>query len=194
VDRDRERPFRLAVTLLGLAVLAFGVGAGLEVAGRGRGLVIAAAAVLVLVFVLVLRRGRAQRDGHAAAARAAVARYEPGRLEAACRFEGARFEGARFGGGRFEGFQQYPDLLEGQAVLEDPALRTERARLGDSPLPDRPAYALGVAGGAALALTLGGVLFLALPSDYTALTVLLVGVLAWTAVVLFAFRRQSRGG
>ncbi len=51
---------------------------------------------------------------------------------------------------------------------------------------------LGVAGGAALALTLGGVLFLALPSDYTALTVLLVGVVAWTSVVLLSLRLQSR--
>lgn len=51
---------------------------------------------------------------------------------------------------------------------------------------------LGVAGGAALARTLGGVLFLALPSDYTALAVLLVGVIAWTNVVLLSFRLQSR--
>jgi hypothetical protein len=86
-------------------------------------------------------------------------------------------------------------------VLGDPALRAERVLLGDPPpadtgalAPERPraAYVLGVAGGAALALTLGGVLFLALPSDYTALTVLLVGVLTWTSVVLLSLRWQSR--
>jgi len=93
-----------------------------------------------------------------------------------------------------------PALLEQHAVLEDPALRAERVLLGEHPLiedracpAERPpaGFVLGGAGGAA-ALTLGGVLFLALPGAYTALTVLLIGVIAWTGVVLLSFRLQSR--
>lgn len=89
-----------------------------------------------------------------------------------------------------------PALLEQHAVLEDPALRAERVLLGEHPLiedracpAERPPAGF-VLGGAAL--TLGGVLFLALPGAYTALTVLLIGVIARTGVVLLSFRLQSR--
>jgi hypothetical protein len=259
----RERAFsagELAFTLFGFAVLAFGVGAGIEVAGLARELVIVAVVVIVPVFVLVLLRGRA-------GAGPGPAPWSPAEADRG---------------------EAEPDVLDGQAVLEDPALRAgrptfdrpwirdpvpdrapiedrpfaDRAGIEDrDPIPDRArvedrsvadragiegwsfadragivdrsfaerggiqdrglipdrapiedrveeralhregalearppgvAYVLGVAGGAALALTLGGVLFLALPSDYTALTVLLVGVLTWTTVVLLSFRSQSR--
>jgi hypothetical protein len=193
---DLRRAFsagELAVTLFGLAVLAFGIGAGIEIAGLGRGLAVVAAAALVLVFVLVLLRGVDPRPGRRPARPGTPSSSDPGSgpdvvlpAEVALRAE--------------------PALLEDRAVLEDPALRAERALFADraafeqavlrdhSLAAERPrtGYFLGVAGGAALALTLGGVLFLALPSDYTALTVLLAGVLGWTAVVLLSVRLQSR--
>ncbi|HST66086.1 MAG TPA: hypothetical protein VLM05_12930, partial [Mycobacteriales bacterium] len=124
-----------------------------------------------------------------------AARVEAARRRAeAARVEAARAEAVRAAVARTE-----PDLLEDHAVLQDPALHAERTLTEERGRPhpaaaERPpaAYVLGVAGGAALALTLGGVLFLALPSDYTALTVLLVGVIAWTTVVLLSLRLPSR--
>jgi hypothetical protein len=104
-------------------------------------------------------------------------------------------------------------FLEDGPLMEDPALRRERIRReeaellaerarredpslagGSSVLRDRSfagrrprtAYFLGVAGGAALALALSGVLFLAVPGDSTALTVLIAGVITWTTVVLLS--------
>jgi hypothetical protein len=93
------------------------------------------------------------------------------------------------------------------ALLEDPAVRVQRALIGDRALiadralirarplaRERPtaAYFLGIAGGAALALTLGGVLFLALPGDTTALVVLIAGVITWMTVVLLSSWIQLR--
>jgi hypothetical protein len=104
-------------------------------------------------------------------------------------------------------------FLEDGPLMEDPALRRERIRReeaellaerarradpslagGGSALRDRSlaghrprtTYLLGVAGGAALALALSGVLFLAVPGDSTALTVLILGVVTWTTVVLLS--------
>jgi high-affinity Fe2+/Pb2+ permease len=67
--------------------------------------------------------------------------------------------------------------------------RPDRSFARDRP---REAYVLGVCGAAALALVLGGLLFLVLPGDLTALAVLLVGVVAWTTVVMASFRLRSR--
>jgi hypothetical protein len=51
-------------------------------------------------------------------------------------------------------------------------------------------YYLGVAGGAAVALTLCGLVMLALPGDATALVMLILGVLTWTVVLLLSLRLQ----
>jgi hypothetical protein len=51
-------------------------------------------------------------------------------------------------------------------------------------------YYLGVAGGGAVALTLGGLVTLALPGDLTAVVMLILGVLTWTIVLLLSFRLQ----
>jgi hypothetical protein len=134
VGRERSVSIRrLAVSLLGLAVLAFGAGAGAEAAGLGRAAAVVAGVVLVLVFVLALL------GGHVAA---------PARPP-----------------------------------------RTGRPLVAERP---REAYVLGICGSAALALTLGGMVFLAVPGEFTAVTVLLVGVIAWTTVVMVSFRLQSR--
>jgi hypothetical protein len=100
-----------------------------------------------------------------------------------------------------------PAQSQNGALLEDPAVRVQRALIGDRALiadralirarplaRERPtaAYFLGIAGGAALALTLGGVLFLALPGDTTALVVLILGVVTWMAVVLLSSWIQMR--
>jgi hypothetical protein len=201
------RPREVAVTLVVLAALAFGIGAGIEILGLGRELAAVAAVAIVGLFVLVLLRGRTAHPPASAPPRPPSdpvprlngERSVP-RFDAAARFDAradiradARADAARAG--------VEPDLLRKQAVLEHPALRAEQAPIGrrtltgDHPYaaagPDAPYY-LGVAGGAALALTLGGVLFLALPNDRTALAVLVVGVLTWTTVVLMSLRSQSR--
>jgi hypothetical protein len=77
-----------------------------------------------------------------------------------------------------------------RALLEQSALIPARSSFADD--GPRGSYFLGVAGGAALALSLGGVLFLALPSDVTALVVLLAGVVTWATVMLLALRMQLR--
>jgi hypothetical protein len=51
-------------------------------------------------------------------------------------------------------------------------------------------YYLGVAGGAAVAFTLGGLVTLALPGDMTALVLLVLGVVTWTTVLLLSFHFQ----
>ena len=79
--------------------------------------------------------------------------------------------------------REEPSLAEGGSVLRDHSFADDRPRT---------AYFLGVAGGAALALTLGGVLLLAVPGDATALAVLIVGVISWTTVVLLSLRLQVR--
>lgn len=53
-------------------------------------------------------------------------------------------------------------------------------------------YYLSATGGAALALTLGSLVMLALPGDVTALVLLVIGVLCWTAVVLVSLHLQLR--
>jgi hypothetical protein len=77
-----------------------------------------------------------------------------------------------------------------RALLEQSPLIPARSSFGDD--GPRGSYFLGVAGGAALALSLGGLLFLALPSDVTALVVLLAGVVAWATVMVLALRMQLR--
>jgi hypothetical protein len=87
------------------------------------------------------------------------------------------------------------DLRVQRALIGDRALIADRALIRARPLArehPRAAYFLGVAGGAALALTLGGVLFLALPGYTTALVVLILGVVTWMTVVLLSSWIQLR--
>ena len=84
-------------------------------------------------------------------------------------------------------------LLAERALREEPSLAAGGSVLRDHSFADdrpRTAYFLGVAGGAALALTLGALLMLAVPGDATALAVLIVGVISWTTVVLLVLRLQ----
>jgi hypothetical protein len=74
------------------------------------------------------------------------------------------------------------------AVEAMPRLRFRPA--AEEHRPRRVYYYLGVAGGAAVAFTLGGLVMLALPGDVTALVLLVLGVAAWTAVLLLSFRLQ----
>ena len=77
-------------------------------------------------------------------------------------------------------------------VTMDSAEALPKLRIGLMPRPRAIHYYLSAAGGAALALTLGGLVMLALPGDATALVLLLIGVVAWTAVVLLSLRLQLR--
>jgi hypothetical protein len=200
----------VAVALLIFAGVAFGIGAGIEILGLGRELAAVAAVVIVLLFVLVLLRGRpAHRPAYAPLRLPADPVRLNGersalRLDAAARFDArADIRADAWADAARAGVEPAPlpepALLPEPAVPADRSLRTEPALLDHRILVRDRSYAagspyyLGVAGGAALALTLGGVLFLALPTDRTALAVLLVGVLSWTAVVLLALRSQSRG-
>lgn len=185
VDPGRARAFgpgRLAAVLLGFGALAFGVGAAVEAVGLGRELVIVAAVVLALAYVLVLLRGATPPEHDPA----------PDRVSAPLR------PGVQAVGG------SYAPAPAAAAGPDGPALRAERALLaGRTLLGDRargrsvPAgrsrasYLLGVTGGAALALTLGGVLVLAMPGDRTALALLLLGVVAGTTVILLTVRLRS---
>jgi hypothetical protein len=77
-------------------------------------------------------------------------------------------------------------------VTMDAAEAMPRLRIRSVPRPRATYYYLAAAGGAALALTLGALLMLALPGDATALVLLLAGVLTWTVVVLLSLRLQLR--
>jgi hypothetical protein len=78
------------------------------------------------------------------------------------------------------------------AVTMDSAEAMPQLRIRSVPRPRAAYYYLGMTGGAALALTLGGLVMLALPGDATALVLLVLGVVTWTAVVLVSLRFQLR--
>jgi hypothetical protein len=77
-------------------------------------------------------------------------------------------------------------------VTMDAAEAVPKLQIGAVPRPRAALYYLSATGGAALALTLGGLIMLALPGDVTALVLLVVGVVAWTSVVLVSLRFQLR--
>ena len=77
-------------------------------------------------------------------------------------------------------------------VTMDSAEAMPQLRIRAAPRPRAAYYYLTAIGGAAVALTLGGLVMLALPGDVTALALLVVGVVAWTAVVLVSLRLQLR--
>lgn len=199
------RPGEVGFTLVVFAGLAFGVGAGIEILRLGRELAVVAAVVILVLLVLVLLRGRpaARPASVPPRPRSPVDPIGPQRNEvrpaartvAAVRFDAradirahARADAARAGAEP----GALPGPLPGDPVSwAEEALLERRTLSRDRSYPPT-AYFLGVAGGAALALILGGVLFLALPSDWTALGVLLVGVLAWTTVVLLSLRPPFR--
>ena len=82
----------------------------------------------------------------------------------------------------------------------DPADRDDGLGRGDAEAADRGRcrdrarfyHYLSATGGAALALTLGALVMLALPGDVTALVLLVLGVVGWTAVVLVSLHFQLR--
>jgi hypothetical protein len=78
------------------------------------------------------------------------------------------------------------------AVTMDPAEALPKLQIGSMPRPRAVYYYLSAIGGAALALTLGGLIMLALPGDVTALVLLVLGVLVWTGVLLTSLRFQLR--
>jgi hypothetical protein len=77
-------------------------------------------------------------------------------------------------------------------VTMDAAEAMPQLRIRSVPRPRATYYYLAAAGGGALALTLGGLVMLALPGDVTALVLLIIGVLTWTVVVLLSLRLQLR--
>ena len=77
-------------------------------------------------------------------------------------------------------------------VTMDSAEAMPKLQIGSIPAPRALFYYLSATGGAALALTLGGLIMLALPGDVTALVLLVIGVLCWTAVVVLSLHLQLR--
>jgi hypothetical protein len=73
-------------------------------------------------------------------------------------------------------------------ITMDAAEALPQLRIRSVPRPRSSYYFLAMSGGAALALTLAGLLMLALPGDATALALMLIGLLAWTVVVLVSLR------
>ena len=78
------------------------------------------------------------------------------------------------------------------SVTMDSAEAVPKLQIGSMPRPRAIYYYLSAIGGAALALTLGGLIMLALPGDVTALVLLILGVVVWTGVVLTSLRFQLR--
>ena len=78
------------------------------------------------------------------------------------------------------------------AVTRDPAEAMPKLQIGSMPRPHAVYYYLSAIGGGALALTLGGLIMLALPGDATALVLLVIDVVVWTGVVLTSLRFQLR--
>jgi hypothetical protein len=74
----------------------------------------------------------------------------------------------------------------------DSAEAMPKLQIGLMPRPRASYHYLSAAGGGALALTLGALVMLALPGDGTALVLLLLGVIGWTAVVLVSLHLQLR--
>jgi hypothetical protein len=77
-------------------------------------------------------------------------------------------------------------------VTMDSAAAMPKLQIGSMPRPRALFYYLSATGGAALALTLGALVMLALPGDVTALVLLVIGVLCWTTVVLVSLHLQLR--
>jgi hypothetical protein len=77
-------------------------------------------------------------------------------------------------------------------VTMDSAEAMPKLQIGSMPRPRALFYYLSATGGAALALTLGALVMLALPGDVTALVLLVIGVLCWAAVVLVSLHLQLR--
>jgi hypothetical protein len=77
-------------------------------------------------------------------------------------------------------------------VTIDAAEAMPKLQIGDMPRPRALYYYLSAIGGAALALTLGGLIMLALPGDVTALVLLIIGVVVWAGVVVASLRFQLR--
>jgi hypothetical protein len=77
-------------------------------------------------------------------------------------------------------------------VTMDSSEAMPKLQIGSMPRPRALFYYLSATGGAALALTLGGLVMLALPGDVTALVLLVIGVVCWTAVVLVSLHLQLR--
>ena len=77
-------------------------------------------------------------------------------------------------------------------VTMDSSEAMPKLQIGSMPPPRAAYYYMSAAGGAALALTLGALIMLALPGDVTALVLLGTGVIAWTAIVLVSLHLQLR--
>lgn len=77
-------------------------------------------------------------------------------------------------------------------VTMDSAEAMPKLQIASVPRPRALFYYLSATGGAALALTLGALVMLALPGDVTALVLLVIGVVCWTAVVLVSLHFQLR--
>ncbi len=77
-------------------------------------------------------------------------------------------------------------------VTMDSSEAMPKLQIGSMPPPRAAYYYLSAIGGAALALTLGALIILALPGDVTALVLLVIGVVGWTAVVLVSLHLQLR--
>lgn len=77
-------------------------------------------------------------------------------------------------------------------VTMDSSEAMPKLKIGSMPPPRAAYYYMSAAGGAALALTLGALIMLALPGDVTALVLLVIGVIAWTSVVLVSLHLQLR--
>ena len=78
------------------------------------------------------------------------------------------------------------------AVTVDAAEAVPKLQIGSMPRPRAVYYYMSAIGGAAVALTLGGLIMLALPGDVTALVLLIMGVVIWAGVVLASLRFQLR--
>ena len=77
-------------------------------------------------------------------------------------------------------------------VTMDSAEAMPKLQIASMPRTRALFYYLSATGGAALALTLGALVMLALPGDVTALVLLVIGVVCWTSVVLVSLHLQLR--
>ena len=77
-------------------------------------------------------------------------------------------------------------------VTMDSSEAMPKLQIGSMPPPRAAYYYLSAAGGAALSLTLGALIMLALPGDVTALVLLVIGVVGWTTVVVVSLHLQLR--
>jgi len=77
-------------------------------------------------------------------------------------------------------------------VTMDSAEAMPKLQIGSMPPPRAVHYYMSAIGGGALALTLAALVMLAMPGDVTALVLLGIGVVGWTAVVLVSLHLQLR--